>query len=175
MEFTCKTLYNQKAMTVMARALRKTIRKSSSKKMRTASWITAAISLVCMAVSLNKPWLAAANGTVAVLLVLLVWKEDTCNAFFARRKGLPGTSECTAVFRPDCYETQITGALTRWQYDRVLMMAETEQFIVFILGRNHAQAYDKAHLSGGTEAAFRSFLEERTGKTIEKIGGQTAL
>lgn len=169
MEFTCKTIYDQKTLTIMARALRKTIRRSSSKKMRTLACFTAGISLLCLAGSLNKPWLAVGNGTIALLLILLVWKEDACNAFFARQKGMPGSRECTTIFRSDCYESRIAGALTQWQYSRILLVAETSQYVVLVLGRNHAQAYDKTRLSGGTEESFRSFLKEKTGKAIEQI------
>ena len=98
-------------------------------------------------------------------------KEDAVNAFFATRKQLPGTDTCTTVFYPDHYETCIAGACTQWQYSRVLALAESKDYFVFILGRNHAQAYDKRKLAGGSADVFRRFIEEKTCKTVQNIGG----
>lgn len=46
---------------------------------------------------------------------------------------------------------------------------EDPHFFIFILEQEYAQAYDKAYLAGGSKVAFRRFLEERTGKTIQTL------
>mgnify|MGYP006889700010 FL=1 len=171
MEFTCQTIYHQKSLTILTRALRKTIRRKTSRQMRIISWGIMVIELVCLLSSLHTRWLAVGNGLVVVSLLLLLWKEDAFNAFFAKRKQLPGTDTCTTVFYPDHYETCIAGACTQWQYSRVLALAESKDYFVFILGRNHAQAYDKRKLAGGSADVFRRFIEEKTGKTVQNIGG----
>lgn len=172
MEFTCKTIYDQKSLTVLSRALRMTIRRKNSRRTRTIAWVAIAIELECLLMSLRIPWLAAGNGLVALLLLLLLWKEDAFNAFFARRKIVPWARECVSVFYPECYEARIAGVVTQWQYSRVLLLAESDKYFILILGKDYAQAYDKKRLSGGTEESFRRFLEEKTGKAIQKIEGQ---
>lgn len=72
MEFTCKTIYDQKSLTVLSRALRMTIRRKNSRRTRTIAWVAIAIELECLLMSLRIPWLAAGNGLVALLLLLLV-------------------------------------------------------------------------------------------------------
>ena len=37
---------------------------------------------------------------------------------------------------------------------------------MFLFSKNHAQVYDKRKLTGGTPEEFRSFLQEKTRKTI---------
>ena len=76
----------------------------------------------------------------------------------------------SAAFYPDYYEVRIAGAVTQWQYSKVLVLAETGDYFVFALGKNYAQAFEKAGLEGGTEEEFRRWLEEKTGKQRRKIG-----
>ena len=134
MEFTCQTIYHQKSLTILTRALRKTIRRKTSRQMRIISWGIIVIELVCLLSSLHTRWLAVGNGLVVVSLLLLLWKEDAFNAFFAKRKQLPGTDTCTTVFYPDHYETCIAGACTsgstagswRWRRARITLFSSWE-------------------------------------------------
>ena len=51
------------------------------------------------------------------------------------------------------------------------MLAESKACIFFIMGKNHASAFEKERVEGGSVAEFRRFLEERTGKQIKFVGG----
>ena len=152
MEFTCNTCYDRKALTAMSRAVRKTIRKKSSRLLHIYSWV-------------------ALDSAVILLLLLVQLKEDALNAFFARRQAMPRLEDCDTCFYSDYYETRFPGSVTQWQYDRILHLAETSRYIILILGKNHAQACGKADLAGGSVEAFRSFLEQKTGKETQYIGG----
>ena len=57
----------------------------------------------------------------------------------------------------------------RWPYSNVRLLVEDAQFFIFILEQEYVQAYDKAYLAGGSKAAFRRFLEERTGKSVQTL------
>ena len=46
MEFTFETVYNQKAVTAMARALRKTLRKKKSRRSHIFGWIILVIAVL---------------------------------------------------------------------------------------------------------------------------------
>ena len=48
-------------------------------------------------------------------------------------------------------------------------MAELPDCFILILGENHAQAYDKARLKGGSPEEFARFLEEKTQLPITRI------
>ena len=171
MEFSCKTIHNQKALTAMARAVRKTIRAKSARRTQIFAWVIIALSLLSIYISWGKPWHVAANLFVIVALLLINWKQDALNGYCAKRRALPGVECADMVFYPDCYEVQISGAVTRWQYEKILAIAETKGYILFVMGRNHAQALDKAGLTGGTVEEFRKFLASTTGKQIQPIGG----
>lgn len=171
MAFTCNTTYNSKALAAMSRVVRKTVRIKVNRGVKLFSWLVIALCLLCVYTSWGEPWRMASNAGVAVLLLVVNWKQDAINGFFARRKAMPGMESASATFHPDCYEVRMAGAVTQWQYSRVLVLAETKAYFVFALGKNYAQAFEKAGLEGGTEGEFRRWLEEKTGKQMKKIKG----
>lgn len=169
MEFTCQTVYDQQTLTITARALRKTARKAASRHARLFAWSIIALCLVFLCVSLETPCVWMGFALAIVLLLLLIWKEDAFSAFFAGKYSFPGPEPVYTAFHADCYESQIAGISIRWPYSNVLFLVEDAHFFIFILEQEYAQAYDKAYLAGGSKAAFRRFLEERTGKTIQTL------
>lgn len=171
MVFVCNTRYSLKALSVMSRMLRKTVRVRLTRWLRAASWMTIGLCLLSIYIAWGDPWRVAVYAAVVILLILVAWKGDVLNGFVAKRKALPGTEFACTTFRQDCFVIQIAGAVTQWQYDRINAMAESKQYILFAMGKNHAIALDKQGLEGGSVGEFRRFLEEQTGKRIEYIGG----
>ena len=54
-------------------------------------------------------------------------------------------------------------------YSTIQGLAESEDYLMFIFGKNHAQIYNKNSISGGTIEEFREFITAVTGKTIQRI------
>ena len=169
MEFTCQTVYDQQTLTVTARALRQTARKAASRHARLFACGIIALCLVFLCVSLDTPCVWMGFALAIVLLLLLIWKEDAFSAFFAGKYSFLGPEPVYTAFHADCYESQIAGVSIRWPYSNVLFLVEDAHFFIFILEQEYAQAYDKAYLAGGSKAAFRRFLEERTGCAIQTL------
>ena len=174
MEFTFETVYNQKAVTTMARTLRKTLRKKRSRRTHIFGWI-----VIVIAVLLTLPlgdkefainfktivtWIAA----LAILITLLF--EDRMNGYVARKRMLAGMDRATTVFNEEGYVTTTSIGRTEIPYDRNIdLLAETKDYFVFIFDKSHAQVYDKHSLSGGTLDEFRKFIQSKTGKEVVGI------
>lgn len=171
MEFTCHTTYHQKTLTAMARALRKTIRAKRSRKTAIYSWLVVGIAMLSLYLSWGTIWKTVLNCVVIAGLLLILWKEDAINGFFAKRRALPGTDAADIIFYPDCYLVKTAAAESKWQYDKILALAETKDYVLFVLGKNHALAMEKAGLEGGSVREFCHYMEERTGKKVQDIGG----
>ena len=170
MKITCKTIYDIKTLSAMSLVLRKTLRRRFNRLVSLYLWAVAGLILVSIWLSLEDPLLLAWNVAAFLLLMAVQFKQDALNAFFARRKQIPGAKECHTDFYPDCYEAVLPGVTTQWNYDRILVLAETRDYIVLVLGKNHAQAYPKSGLTGSTAEEFLRFLEQKTGKTTKKFG-----
>lgn len=169
MEFVFETDYDRKAMTAMAKGLRKTVRKKHSRRSHIFGWIVIALGLLLSWPSgdVNRgdvvTWI-----TIAVMLGALLF-EDCLNGYFARKKMLPGTSHAKAIFTEDGYRSETQMGNTEWKYENITAMAEMQDYFVFLFSKNHAQVYDKRTLTGGTADEFRAFMQEKTGKAIEIV------
>ena len=169
MEIICSTTYDRRALSALARALRKTIRRTRSRLLRVWCWVLLVLGLLSAWVSWGEWGAVALNGAVAVLMLAVLLGEDAINAFFARRNALPGMEVCTVRFLEEHYETQIAGAATQWQYSKLLRLAENDRYLVLILGKNHGQLCDKEELTGAAPEELRAFLEQKTGLTVERF------
>ena len=173
MEFVLNSIYDQQAVTAMARALRKTVRKKHSRRSHIFGWIVVVLALLLS-------FLSGENGLVVTFKIVATWVmvlvivvtllfEDAINGYLACKRALPGTEQTTTTFGADGYRSTNKAGETRWSYDNVKTVAETGNYLVFVLNENHAQVYDKRTVSGGTEAEFRAFVMEMTGKQIESV------
>lgn len=171
MEFTCHTTYDQKALTAMARAVRKTVRAEKSRIVRYHGWIMIGLLAGSIWLSWGRLWQMVLSGVVIVGLLLVHWKEDAINGYFAKRKALPGTDCADTTFYPDHYHVKTSAAESRWQYDKILALAESRDYLLLVMGMNHAMAIEKAALKGGSVPEFCRFIEEKSGRKIQNIGG----
>lgn len=82
---------------------------------------------------------------------------------------LPALQKANVTFREESYfyETEIGNS--EFKYDNIVMLAETEEYFVFVFSQSHAQIYDKKSMRGGTLEAFRDFISRVTGKEIYSI------
>lgn len=171
MEFTCHTVFHKKAVTAMARAVRKTVRAKASRRTHVFSWIVIVGTAVAFYFSWGDPWKMIIDGLVIAVLLLVNWKEDAINGYMAKKSALPGTDAVDYTFYSDFYEMKTQAAESRWQYDKILALAETKEYILFMMGKNYALAVEKAALEGGTVEEFSRFIQEKTGKQLQNVGG----
>lgn len=170
MEFTFETHYNTKTMAVMARALRKTVRQKHSRRSHLFGWIVTAMAVLLMTsdgFELN--FRSGVTLGVIFVIVMTLLFEDQINGYVAKRRMLPGMEQAVSVFTREGFTSTTGVGKTEWNYDKILLVAETKEFFVFIFSQNHAQLYDKSALAGGTAEDFRAFLEDVTGKKVRMV------
>lgn len=170
MEFTFETHYDAKALTLMAKALRKTVRKKRSRRTHLFGWVVIVLGLLLVLSKGGVFDFATVITLVATMIVLLALLfEDRLNGYVAKARLLPGTENAVTVFSESGFTSTTDVGNTQWNYDKIMMIVETDDFFVFLYSQNHAQLYDKRHLQGGTAEAFRRFMEAATGKQIQKL------
>ena len=170
MEFTFETHYNAKTMAVMARALRKTVRKKHSRRSHLFGWIVTAMAVLLMtSEGFELHFRSVVTLGIIFVMAMALLFEDKINGYVACRRMLPGTEKAVSVFTQEGFTSTTGVGKTEWHYDKIALVAETKDFFVFIFSHSHAQLYDKNSLQGGTEEDFRGFLEEMTGKKIRSI------
>ncbi len=173
MEFIFETIYNQKAMTAMAKGIRKTARKKRTKRSHIFGWIVIALAVLLTLADIKDGIEFTANKIITLVAALVIFIvlifEDRINGYVARKRMLPGTEKSTVKFVEEGFFSETEVGKTEWNYDRVLILAETKDYFIFVFSSSHAQVYDKNNLSGGTVDEFRKFICERTEKTMTTI------
>lgn len=169
MKFTCRTAYDQKALTAAGRALRKTIRAQHNLAVRHRTWLVIALAAMSFWLSWGTAWQMVLSCVVISGLLAVNWKGDAIDAYVAKRWGYPNMDSADAAFYSDHFQVNAAAAESKWQYDKILALAETGEYLVLVMGKNHALAMEKATLEGGI-SEFRRFLEEKSGRSIENIG-----
>lgn len=176
MRYTFETTYDQKALTAMAKCVRKTVRRKRSRRSHVLGWIVAALGILF-------PFIAGDDGLVIDLKAVITWTaaavmviallfEDRLNAYVARRRMIKGSEKANAVFDTEAegiFVSETAVGKTEFPYTAVLAVAETQRYFVFMLSADHAQVYDKNTLAGGTADGFRGFIAERTGRSVVPV------
>lgn len=184
MEFTFVTDYDQKALTTLAKVLRKTTRRTSSIIFRA---ILVAFVVMMLPGILFPAYLVFTEGDAESLEVLLLGYSclgicllavvlpivfsDYLVGLQARKHLQPGMEKSTAVFSAEGYTNITKVAKTEFRYDSMSHISETTDYFVFVMGKNHGMIFSKRSISGGTVEEFRSFIEERTNKKLLRING----
>ncbi len=173
MEFTFETTYDLKALTVMARAVRKTVRKKKNRRSRVLGWIVVILGLL-LTLPIGGREFEADFRTIITLLAVIVMVlallfEDQLNGYIAGKRMLPGMKYAKGRFTEDGYVSETGVGKTEFYYHTIDAIAENQQYFVFAIGNNHAQVYEKSRIGGGTIEEFHAFLEEKTGKNIQKF------
>ena len=172
-EFTFETTYNQKAMTVMARALRKTVRKKHSRRSHIFGWIITVFPVLLILPIGERNFILDFQTVLTLIAVLVIvvtlLLEDQINGYIARKRMLPGTAFALCTFGEDDYVSETKAGKTEWKYENIETIAETKNYFVFLFGKNHAQVYDKSSLQGGSIEEFRTFLMKKTEKEIWSV------
>lgn len=173
MEFQFETAYDQEALTVMAKALRKTIRKKRSRRSHILGTIVIAFALFLTLPLGNEAYVLTAKKVltwlVAAIILLTLMFEDRINGAIAKKRMLPGLEKAIVTFKKDSYHSVTEIGSSDFAYSTIQMLVETTDYFVFIFSQNHAQIYSKCTLTGGTADEFRAFIQKATDKTIQKL------
>ena len=167
-----ETDYNMETLTAMAKGLRKTVRKKRSRRVHIFAAVVLILGLLTILATTAGGEPLGASGVVTLLVMLVVILvslfEDKLNAWFARKRLLPGT-EHAATFEEDGYVSATSMSESKFSYAQIVAVAETACYFVFALSSCHTQAYDKRTIRGGSVEDFRAFIAEKTGKLVENI------
>ena len=170
MEFQMHTTYDRPAMTIMARASRKTINRKRTRFFHIWIYAVLLLGIVC-AIPLNGT-LTSSNiicALVVIFMLVTIFLEDYLDGWLAYRCILPGTEQVDAVFTPEQYCTKSEISTTKWSYETIAAVAESPKYFILLLSQKHSQIYDKSSLTGGSCEQFRELLETATGKPILTI------
>lgn len=173
MKFSFETVYDQKALTAMAKAVRKTVRKKRNRRSHIFGIIVLVLGLLLiLAHIINKdPFsfqlLITILAVLAILIALIF--EDQLNGYIAKKRMMPEMAKAEVRFFENGYESVTEVGETKFKYENIQALAESKRYFVFMFSKSHAQVYDKKSIDGGSVKKFRNFIEEKTGIKVKDI------
>lgn len=173
MEFSFETAYNQEAITMMAKAIRKTARKKRSRRSHILGVVVMIFALLLTLPLGNKEFVldfrTIVTWLVAAVLFFVMFFEDRINGYIAQKRMLPGLKKATVTFSEEGYHSETEIGSSDFKYSTIKMLVEMADYFVFVFSQSHAQVYDKKSIKGGTMEEFRAFIEGATGKKIQSV------
>lgn len=169
MEFSFETTYDQKALTAMAKGLRKTVRKKRSRRSHILGWIIIFLATFLGLFSGPFDFRAAITLLAALVMFVVLCFEDHINGYFAGKRILPGTETSISYFTADVFSSATKIGKSEFYYENIAALAEANHYFIFLFSNNHAQVYDKRTLTGGCIDEFRGFIQDKTQKTIVAV------
>ena len=169
MEFCFETEYTPKAMAVMAKALRRTVRKKRSRRSRAFGAVVCVLGIVLVlsASEFNFKVIMTLLAVLAILLTLIF--EDRLNGYIAYKRMLPGMDRSRVCFREDGYRSETPVGTSEFSYSTIRGLAEHRDYFVFLFSQSHAQLFDKRTIAGGSVEEYKRFLTEKTGLDFQTV------
>ena len=167
MEFTFDMNYDRKAMTAMAKAIRKGLQEEQDRKSRIVGWAFVALTLLILLFSGKMGWMQiAAFVLIAGFAAYLIW-QDPVNGGLALR-NLPKTMRTGKwLFREDGYYSNSEAGESDYSYENIFLMVESQGYMILVFHEGKAHIIDLSTIQGGTADDFRRLLRKKTSLTIQ--------
>ena len=111
MEYIFETKYDLKVLTMMARIVRKTVRKKHSRRSHVFGWLAVVFGILMLvplngeAVTIDFKKVLTVMAIFVIVCALLF--EDLLNGYLAKKRMLPGTDAAVTRFKDNEFLTEL--------------------------------------------------------------------
>ena len=167
MEFTFKMNYDQKAMTTMAKTIRKGLQEEQNKKSMLFGWIFVALTVLILLLSDKFGWMQIAALVVIIGFAAYLIFQDQVNGYLAMKKLPVGMRTGKWLFREDGYFSDTEAGESDYSYENIFMMVESQGYMMLVFHEGTAHVIELSTIEGGTAEDFRRLLRKKTSLTIQ--------
>ena len=173
MTFEIYSDITNRSMTIASRAMRKVLQRKSSILWAIFGWSVFFINALLLIPFDGEPFTLDASTVISLLVEVMLLSvllfQDRFNGMIARKNTLAGTKEYHVAFGEDFYSVVTAATTSTFRYELIDALAESQDYIIFLMKKRYAQPLDKRTLTGGTVEEFKRFLEEKTGKDFRRM------
>ncbi len=167
MEFTFKMNYDLKAMTTMAKAVRKGLQEEQNKKSMLMGWIFVALTLFIILLSEKLGWMQIAALVIdAGFAAYLIW-QDSVNGYLALKKLPEKMRTGKWLFREDGYFSDTEAGESDYSYENIFIIVESDGYMILVFHEGTAHIIELSTIEGGSADDFRRLLRKKTSLTIQ--------
>ncbi len=173
MTFEIRSDITNRSMAIASRAMRRVLRRKRSIIWAIFGWSVFFINALLLIPFDGESFTLDASTMISLLVEVMLLSvllfQDRFNGMIACKNTLAGTKDYHIAFGEESY-TVVTEVITStFRYEMIDAMAESQDYIIFLMKKRYAQPLDKRTLTGGTVEEFKRFLEEKTGKTFRRV------
>ncbi len=166
-----QTTINQRAMTALARATRKTVRRGRNGPVRLLAWFIVLLEGFLTAIYIRgglDGW--QVNALLGSIMLACILSEDWVNGAIGLRRTPPDSREVNTAFQDEsCYVCRAQSGEAWWPYQQVMAAIEMKDYFVLLLDRKHGQVFDKRGLTWGSPEELRDLIRKRTGLKMQRV------
>ena len=173
MTFEIRSDITNRSMAIASRAMRRVLRRKRSIIWAIFGWSVFFINALLLIPFDGESFTLDASTMISLLVEVMLLSvllfQDRFNGMIACKNTLAGTKAYHIAFGEESY-TVVTEVITStFRYELIDAMAESQDYIIFLMKKRYAQPLDKRTLTGGTVEEFKRFLKEKTGKTFRRV------
>ena len=173
MTFEIHSDITNRSMTIAARAMRRVLRRKRSIMWVIFGWTVFFINALLLIPFDGEPFALDVSTVISLLVEVMLLSvllfQDRFNGMIACTHTLAGTKDYHVVFGEESYTVVTEVTTSTFRYELIDALAESQDYIIFLMKKRYAQPLDKRTLTGGTVEEFKRFLEEKTGKTFRRV------
>ena len=173
MTFEIHSGITNRSMTIASCAMRKVLRRKRGIMWAIFGWSVFFINALLLIPFDGEPFTLDVSTVISLLVEVMLLSvllfQDRFNGMIARKNALAGTKEYHVAFGEDSYTVVTEVTTSTFRYELIDALAESQDYIIFLMKKRYAQPLDKRTLTGGTVEEFKRFLDEKTGKTFRRV------
>lgn len=169
MEFTLEMNYDIKAMTAMAKGVRKTILEEKDKKSRIIGWVFVVLAALILLFADTFGWMQILAALLVACFACYLIFQDQVNGFLALRRLPAKMRKGIWLFREDGYFSDSEAGESDYSYERIFTLVECGDYLLLCFDNSQAQILNMTTLKGGTPQELRRLLRRKTDLTIQEV------
>lgn len=167
MELSFEMNYDLKAMTTMAKAVRKGLQEEQDKRSKIIGWAFIVLTLLILLFSEKFGWMQITALILIIGFSAYLVMQDTVNGFLAMKKLPIALRTGTWLFREDGYFSDTEAGESDYSYENIFLIVESQGYMILVFHDGKAHIIDMSTIKGGTDADFRRLLRKKTSLTIQ--------
>ena len=173
MAFEIHSDITNRSMNIASRAMRRVLRRKRSIMWAIFGWSVFFINALLLIPFDGEPFTLDTSTVISLLVEVMLLSvllfQDRFNGMIACKNTLAGTKDYHVVFGEESYTVVTEVTTSAFRYELIDAMAESQDYIIFLMKKRYAQPLDKRTLTGGAVEEFKRFLEEKTGKDFRRV------
>lgn len=169
MEYQLEIRYDHKAMTTMAKGIRKALQEEYYRKSTIIGCLFIGVGAVILLTSPRFGFQQIIAVIALVLWALYMALQDQVHGILAKMKIPAGMKKGMWTFCEDGFFSTTEKGISGFDYDSIYAMIECDGYLILCFSDSKGQIFDLTQLTESDATGLRKLLRKKTSITIQKV------